>query len=152
MYRMVHSVVRTSQARERLLAAAVRHALEDGIADLSLRGIAAAIGTSHRMLIYHFGSKEGLLIAVSEAVEAEQRERLAAFDIDPSMTPAETTRAMWKHLSNPKLWPNERLFFEMYGQALQSRAHTAGFLDDIVTSWLEPLAALRRAEGLNAHD
>jgi len=40
-----------SQARERLLAAAVRHALDAGIADLSLRQIAAALGTSHRMLI-----------------------------------------------------------------------------------------------------
>ena len=57
---------------------------------------------------------------------------------------------MWKHLSNPKLWPNERLFFEMYGQALQGRAHTAGFLDDIVTAWLEPIAAVRRAQGVPA--
>jgi len=35
----------TSQARERLLAAAVGHALDTGIADLSLRQLAAAIGT-----------------------------------------------------------------------------------------------------------
>jgi AcrR family transcriptional regulator len=59
----------TSQARERLLAAAVDHAMRDGIADLSLRELAAAIGTSHRMLLYHFGSREGLLIAVVQAVE-----------------------------------------------------------------------------------
>ena len=45
----------TSQARDRLLDAAVEHALTKGIADLSLREIAAGIGTSHRMLIYHFG-------------------------------------------------------------------------------------------------
>ena len=44
-----------SQARERLLEAAAHYALESGIADLSLRELAAAIGTSHRMLIYHFG-------------------------------------------------------------------------------------------------
>ena len=60
---MVHSAMPTSQARERLLAAAVRHALDAGIADLSLRQFAAAIGTSHRMLLYHFGSREGLLVA-----------------------------------------------------------------------------------------
>ena len=137
-------------AKERLLHAAMDYVAEHGVGDLSLRGIAAAIGTSHRMLIYHFGSKEGLLIAVIQAVEAEQRDRLAALEVDPSMTPAEMTRAMWKHLANPKLGPNERLFFEMYGQALQGRAHTAGFLDDIVTSWLEPIAALRRAQGVPA--
>ena len=33
----------TSQARERLLAAAVGHALDTGIADLSLRQLAAAM-------------------------------------------------------------------------------------------------------------
>jgi AcrR family transcriptional regulator len=137
-------------AKARLLEAAMDYIAEHGVGEISLRGIAAAIGTSHRMLIYHFGSKEGLLIAVIQAVEAEQRERLTAIDLDATMTPAEITRAIWKHLSNPKLWPNERLFFEMYGQALQGRAHTAGFLDDIVTSWLEPIAAVRRAQGVPA--
>ena len=37
---------------------------ERGISDLSLRELAAAIGTSHRMLIHHFGSKEGLWVEV----------------------------------------------------------------------------------------
>ncbi len=55
---------------------------------------------------------------------------------------------MWQHLSDPALWPNERLFFEMYGQALQGRPHTVDFLDDIVESWLEPIAALRREQGV----
>ena len=50
---------------------------------------------------------------------------------------------MWRHLSDPALWPNERLFFEIYGQALQARPHTVDFLDDIVESWLEPVAAMR---------
>ena len=76
MYHMVRSSMHTSQARDRLLAAAVRHALDAGIADLSLRQIAAAIGTSHRMLIYHFGSREGLLVAVTQAVEEQQRSLL----------------------------------------------------------------------------
>jgi AcrR family transcriptional regulator len=49
------------------------HALDTGIADLSLRQLAAAIGTSHRMLLYHFGSREGLLAAVTRAVEEQQQ-------------------------------------------------------------------------------
>ena len=40
-----------SSARERLLAAALEHVAEHGVGDLSLRGLAAALGTSHRMLI-----------------------------------------------------------------------------------------------------
>jgi AcrR family transcriptional regulator len=135
-------------SKARLLRAAMEYVSEHGVADLSLRHLAAAIGTSHRMLIYHFASKEGLLIEVIRAVEEQQRQMLADFDIDPSLSPTEVGRRMWQHLSDPALWPNERLFFEMYGRALQARAHTAGLLDDTVNSWLEPIMALRQAQGV----
>jgi hypothetical protein len=55
---------------------------------------------------------------------------------------------MWKHISGPALWPNERLFFEMYGQALQGRPHTTEFLDGIVDAWLEPIADIRVQQGV----
>src|ERR1700730_18018068 len=76
MNQMVHSAMATSQPRDRLLAAAVEQAMRSGIADLSLRELAAAIGTSHRMLLYHFGSREGLLAAVTLAVEEAERTAL----------------------------------------------------------------------------
>jgi AcrR family transcriptional regulator len=136
-------------SKDRLLRATIDYVAKNGVADLSLRGLAAAIGTSHRMLIYHFGTKEDLLIAVIRTVEQEQRDRLADLEIDPSLSPAEMMRRMWRHISDPALWPNERLFFEMYGQALQGRPHT-DFLDDVVESWLEPITALRREQGVPA--
>lgn len=137
-------------AKERLLAAAIEYVAQNGVADLSLRRLAAAIGTSHRMLIYHFDSKEGLLVAIIRAVEERQREMLSSFDVDPALSPREVMWQMWRHLSDPALWPNERLFFEIYGQALQARAHTVDLLDGIVESWLEPVAAMRRAKGTPA--
>jgi AcrR family transcriptional regulator len=127
--------MRTSQARERLLAAAVGHALDAGIADLSLRQLAAAIGTSHRMLLYHFGSREGLLVAVTQAVEEQQRAALLE-----SRTTAQDARRSWERLSDPKLWPQERLFFELYAHALRGRPGTEGFLDGIVENWVAPIA------------
>ena len=69
---MVQLVMATVQPKDRLLDAAVEHALSRGIVDLSLREIASAIGTSHRMLIYHFGSCEGLLVAVVREVERRE--------------------------------------------------------------------------------
>src|SRR5690242_15798858 len=124
MYHMVRSLMRASQARDHLLAAAVGHALNAGIADLSLRQIAAAIGTSHRMLIYHFGSREGLLVAVTQAVEEQQRAALLE-----SGAASQDPRHAWERLSDPALWPQERLFFELYGYALRGRPGTKGFLD-----------------------
>jgi AcrR family transcriptional regulator len=132
---MVRLAVLISQARERLLLAAVSYARSAGIADLSLRELAAAIGTSHRMLIYHFGSREGLLVAVIKAVEETER---AAF-LDAGTTPDDIWRS-WERLSDPKLWPQERLFFELYSYALLGRPGTDGFLDGIVESWAAPIA------------
>jgi len=134
----------TSQARDRLLAAAVTQALHDGIADLSLRELAAAIGTSHRMLIYHFGSRQGLLAAVTRQVE--ERERAALLD---SALTIDDARAAWRRLSDPSLWPQERLFFELYAHALLGRPGTAEFLAGIVENWVAPLAAAQMDSGVD---
>jgi AcrR family transcriptional regulator len=130
--------------RQRLLDAVIAHVAEHGISDLSLRELAAAIGTSHRMLIHHFGGKDGLRVAVVHEVEA--RQRAAALAIDPSLPLDEAMRGFWRHISGPGLWGNERLFFELYGQALQGR--TPEFLDGIVDSWLDPAAELLAAYGV----
>jgi AcrR family transcriptional regulator len=111
------------------------HALTAGIGDLSLRELAAAIGTSHRMLIYHFGSREGLLVAVTRAVEETQRAALASAADTP-----EDAWALWQRLSHPTMWPQERLFFELYSYALLGRPGTEALLDGIVESWVVPIA------------
>jgi AcrR family transcriptional regulator len=147
-----HTVQRDSRgviitSKERLLAAAMEHVAEHGVGDLSLRGLAAALGTSHRMLIYHFGSREGLLIEVIRAVEAQQRAALEQLLQDPESTPEETMRRMWRRVADPALWPNERLFFEIYAQALQGSAYALPLLDGIVDFWVEPLTALAVEQG-----
>jgi AcrR family transcriptional regulator len=132
--------------RDRLLAATIDHVAGHGVAGLSLRDLAAAIGTSHRMLIHHFGSKEGLLVEVVRAVEARQREalaELAAADIPLE----EAGRRFWERLTDPGLAAQERLFFELYGQALQGRPWARPLLDGIVDDWLTPLATLLAAAG-----
>jgi AcrR family transcriptional regulator len=140
-------VARGAEARARLLAAVIEHVAYSGISDLSLRDLAAAIGTSHRMLIYHFGSREGVLVAVVQAVEAAQRAFLSELATDRELSPSDALRAMWRRLADPTLWPNERLFFELYGQALQGRPGTVGMLDDIVDSWLEPVTEYAAQRG-----
>src|SRR5438105_3423770 len=110
--------------RARLLAAVLDHVASRGISDLSLREVAAAVGTSHRMLIYHFGSREGLMVAIVRAVEEAQRAFLGELTADPSLSQADAIRLMWRRLADPALWPNERLFFEIYALALQGRPGT----------------------------
>jgi AcrR family transcriptional regulator len=137
-----------TESRARLLAAAMDHVAQHGVGDLSLRGLAAALGTSHRMLIYHFGSREGLLIEVIRTVEAQQRAALATMLLDQDAPPAETMRRMWQRVADPSLWPNERLFFEVYAQALQGSPHARPLLDGIVDLWVEPLTRIGVAQGV----
>jgi AcrR family transcriptional regulator len=134
--------------REQLLERAIAYIAEHGIGELSLRSLATALGTSHRMLIFHFGSKERLWIEIVRTVEQRQRERLRELLPDPDQPIGEALRTWWRHISDPALWPNERLFFELYGQALQRRPHTEEFLDGIVEDWVEPAANASIARGV----
>ena len=134
--------------KQRLLNAAIEYVAANGMSDVSLRTLAAALGTSHRMLIFHFGSKEGLWVEIIRTVEERQRELLGQILPDPQQPVREAMRAWWKHISDPALWPNERLFFEIYGQALQGRAHTVELLDGIVEDWLGPATEINLALGI----
>jgi AcrR family transcriptional regulator len=134
--------------RQRLLDAAIEHVAAHGLADLSLRELASALGTSHRMLIYHFGSKDRLMMAIVDQVEERQRQIMAALDADVAMTPAEAGLAYWRQVTDPSLVHNVRLFFEVYSQALQGRPGTEGFLDRVVDAWLGPITAYWQRRGV----
>jgi AcrR family transcriptional regulator len=81
------------EIRQRLLDRAVQYVAENGIGDVSLRQLAAALGTSHRMLIHHFGSKQGLWIEIVRAVEERQRGVLSDIIPDPARPSKEAMRA-----------------------------------------------------------
>lgn len=102
---------------------------------MSLRQLAAAIGTSHRMLIYHFGSREGLVTAIVASVEAQQRTVMQEL-ADHVATPTDLLRAVWRQVADPDLRPFVRLFFEVLAAAMQQRPGTEGFLDSLTQPWL----------------
>jgi AcrR family transcriptional regulator len=78
--------------RDDLLDRVTDHVLEHGLIGLTLRPVAAAIGTSDRMLIYHFGSRDALV----SAVVARSTERSIA-EVD-ALPAAPTIRAAVKRL------------------------------------------------------
>lgn len=118
--------------RDELLAAVVDSFADDGLGSRSLRDVAAAVGTSHRMLIHHFGSRDGLLVAVVQEVEARQARVLDTL----VGAPGDRVAQLWEHLSDPALRPFERLFFECYARAANGEAPFDRLLPDAVDSWL----------------
>lgn len=127
--------------RAELLDALLATVSEDGIGDRSLRDLAAAAGTSHRMLLHHFETREGLLLAIVEEVEARQAATLADLPDDP----AEAFEAMWADLRRRALRPFERLFFECYARGAQGEEPFARLLPGAVDGWLA--AVEERAPG-----
>lgn len=100
-----------TDARSKLLERIMEEVGANGLADRSLRDVAAAVGSSHRMLLFHFGSRSGLVSAIVETVEAAQRELLAEL-ADRVAGPSELVLALWEQVSSAELRPFVRLFFE----------------------------------------
>lgn len=125
------------QRRRDLLQAVLDEFAAGGIGDRSLRDVAAAVGTSHRMLLHHFGSREDLLVAIVE--EAERRQMALVPELP--MHPAESFAAMWADLRRPELRQLERLFFECYSRAAQGEKPFTRMVPGAVEDWLRDVEA-----------
>ena len=91
--------------KQQLLERMLGYLTDHGIGDISLRELAAALGTSHRMLIYHFGSKEGLFVAVVQEAEKQQRQLLAHLFGGGTADFAASGRRFWQQLRSPDSLP-----------------------------------------------
>lgn len=126
--------------RADLLDAVVDYVCKHGVARLSLRPLAQAVDSSPRVLLYYFNSKEDLVTEVLERAGARQRhlfERLRTERLDS----IDACREIWNIMSAPAAEPIFRLFFEVYGLALQDRKRYARFLKRVVEPWLEFIGA-----------
>ena len=131
------------QRREELLDAVVDYTVEHGFSDFSWRPVAAALGVSTTTLVHRFGAKEQML----EAILGRLRERMLAAARDalgeqPDLPKA--ARAAWTLSSDVRRAQEFRLFFAVYGRALQAPQEFAEFLQHVVADWM---IALRNAQG-----
>jgi AcrR family transcriptional regulator len=126
-------------AREQLLERVMAFAAAEGIAGKSLREIARGAATSHRMLLYHFGSREGLLAAIVAAIEAQQRAVMVAM-AEHARTPRELMIGLWEQVSREELRPFVKLFFEVFGLVAQGAPGTEGLRETLTQPWLTDAA------------
>ncbi|MCE0764371.1 TetR/AcrR family transcriptional regulator [Pseudonocardia kujensis] len=126
-----------SPRREELLEAAYAYVLRRGLADLSLRPLAKEIGSSPRVLLYLFGSKDGLVRALLGRARAAELTLLAGL---PAGDAAGLLRALWEWLAAPAHRDLLRLWVEGYGRALvEPDGPWAGFAAATVRDWLAVL-------------
>jgi AcrR family transcriptional regulator len=135
-----------------LLEAAYRYALEHGLADLSLRPLAAAIGSSPRVLMFLFGTKDGLLRALLARARTDELAVLGGLTGPDGIAGPEgiagpsglipAAEQIWAWLREPRHRPLLRLWAEAYTRSLiEPDGAWAGFAAATVTDWLALLAS-----------
>ncbi len=125
-----------------LLDAILGYVAEHGVADLSLRPLAKAVGSSPRVLLYYFGSKERMVVEVLAQARARQRVTIGALldDRRPESS-TDVCRLAWAAgTSPPESLSLMRLFFAVYALALRHPDRYPGFLEGAVGDWLTFLA------------
>lgn len=137
----------SSPRRPELLEAAYAYALGNGLAGLSLRPLAAAIGSSPRVLLFLFGSKEGLiraLLARAREDELTYLDVLRGQQHDSGLAAA--GRDVWAWLAAPSHHALLVLWTEGYARSLLGEPGPwAEFAAGTVSDWLDLLAARQPA-------
>jgi AcrR family transcriptional regulator len=138
-------MARDNERRRALADGATDHVLEHGLIGLSLRPLAAALGTSDRMLLYHFTGKDDLVATVlrtsTERAIAELR----------SLPRARSVRAavlgLWAAAAAGPLERCQRLYVEAAALGLLGREPYAGVVREANAAWTAALADLLVAAG-----
>ncbi|MFD7465280.1 TetR family transcriptional regulator [Streptomyces tendae] len=143
-----------SARRNELLEAAYRYALAHGLADLSLRPLADAVGSSPRVLLFLFESKDGLLRALLARARADELallDRVGQPDRPAGLAPA--VERVWTWLAAKEHRPLLRLWAEAYARSLtHPEGAWAGFARATVDDWLGVLAGFQAPSERDSED
>lgn len=143
------SATAPSARQTELLDAAYQYALRHGLADLSLRPLAAAIGSSPRVLMFLFGNKDGLVRALLTRARTDERALLdrVAHTEAGQVGLGRAAEGIWEWLAADEHRPLLRLWTEAYARSLiEPDGAWSGFAADTVTDWLDILAACQPEE------
>ncbi|GAB3606003.1 hypothetical protein GCM10027413_14120 [Conyzicola nivalis] len=136
--------------RERLLRLTAHYLLEHGVLETSLRTLAEAIGSSHRVLLYYFGSRERLITDALDEAARLSSVRDASL-LGPSGTDADVERELvrvWRLVSADDQLLLIRLFLQVVALALHNPGPYEAFIDGLQTEWIGSYAAYLRQHGV----
>jgi len=143
----------TGDRREELLGRIVETLLDRGISDLSLRPLAKSVGTSARLLIYHFGTKEILLSDALTRLRQQMENELRR------VAPPDNTRSLeeflllfWRWVLRNQNVRYFRVLFEVNTLVLQGRGRNSALAKTGVMTWLSLLQREFQQIGGGRHD
>ncbi len=141
-----------TERRTALLEAAATHLVEHGVAKVSLEGIATTAGTSARMLVHHFGTRDAL---IAGALQIARRRQLAHAQghFAPGPDAAVVLAAAWPWLVDPETRKYFRLFQQVAAlETLEEREAPSELRTRLATDWKPMLRALFAADPRHRED
>ncbi len=122
-----------SGRREALLEATADYLLQNGVGDLSLRPLAAAVGTKARLLIYHFGSRDALVSAALSVVLRRAQEAFLTMHSRAALERA--VMGFWRTAIDKANEPYLRLLLEVHGLAIRNPRLFGEYARRSLQSW-----------------
>jgi AcrR family transcriptional regulator len=131
-------MTRDTRRRDELAEAATDYVLEHGLVGLSLRPLAAELGTSDRMLLYHFEGKDDLVATVlrvsNDRSVAEVRGLPAAPDVRRAVLD------LWALLVTPPVAQCQRTYVEAAALGLFGLEPYASVVRAANVLWVQAVA------------
>jgi AcrR family transcriptional regulator len=129
---------RDTSRREQLAEAATDYVLAHGLVGLSLRPLAAALGTSDRMLLYHFDSKDDLVATVLRVSSDRSAAEVRALPPAPDVRRA--VLGLWTMVTSPPLARCQRMYVEAAALGLFGQEPYASVVREANLVWVEAVA------------
>jgi AcrR family transcriptional regulator len=129
---------RKQQLLEDLIAYLIRH----GVADVSLRPMAEEIGTSARLLIFHFRSKERLLLEVLDEMQTRLQQSLKELVAEPAVNDSAPLRMFWDWAIEERNFAHLRVLYQLHILAAQDNKTYGKYLKRNSRNWLEVVQAI----------
>lgn len=131
-------MARDTARRDEVAAAATDYVLEHGLVGLSLRPLAAELGTSDRMLLYHFANTDDLVATVLRVSNDRSVAEIRA--LPPSADVRSAVLDLWAAVTSPRLDRCQRMYVEAAALGLLGREPYATVVREANQTWIAAVA------------
>jgi AcrR family transcriptional regulator len=139
-------MARETARRDQVAEAATDYVLERGLVGLSLRPMAAELGTSDRMLLYHFDGKDDLVATVLRV--SNDRSMAAIRALAPAPDVRTAVLDLWAAFTSPALDRCQRVYVEAAALGLLGREPYVSVVREANTLWIAAVADYLVASGM----
>lgn len=124
-----------SARKQELLNGVLGYLTKHGLNGLALRPLAQALGTSPRILMFHFKSKEGLLQETIRELHLRLQQSLSTISAQRNDARSPPLKRFWLWAIHEDNFPRLRLVYELHILAIQSPQHYGRYVKESSLGW-----------------